>query len=145
MTMTIKGYAAIKLLADLHADAVKPGNVKVSRTKKLKWEEATQEQKDTLVWTSVGTPNGEIWKTAYLPLTEEEKQMRKENQIYHLYQMYEYILENYGVEYARRFAIEKDLEEVQEVPYCSYGENQQCNISCPYYNKKGCLFYDSEY
>ena len=49
-SIILKGYSAAKLNADFRTPDVKPGNPHIPLYKRIMWDKATQEQKDTLNW-----------------------------------------------------------------------------------------------
>ena len=145
--MVITGYSAAKLTADMNTPKVKPGNKVITfNHKRLLWEDATEQQKQELVWITA-TIFGRKEKSTILPLSEGEKIMRKENNQYHCEQMFQYLLKHYGTDYAYRFAeecIEKDMEVCTEkYPHCVYNKGQ-CDIFCDFYEKGVCIYGGSD-
>lgn len=132
--ITLKGYSAAKFIAETKSPSVKPGNLKINPYKTLKMEDATEEQIKELTWL---TYQNSI--KALIPLTKEEKAMRKENQEYHKEQTYLYLLNNYGWEYAEQYAKEKNIKLDIELPHCKYGSGQ-CDIFCDFYTKGDCNY-----
>lgn len=141
----LEGYNAARFTADMNTGRIRPGNKKIRRTPFIDWKDATEEQKETLKWHTFNDGGRNAWTQAYFPFTEEEKQIRKDNELYHYEKMFKYILENYGNDYADKFAkecIEKDMEiSIEAYPHCDYAEGQ-CNMFCDFYEKGQCLYED---
>ena len=140
--MVIKGYAAAKFMADRNTPTVKPGNKKILRDYSLiYWENATDEQKKKLKWYLVSC-GGIEKKFAQIKLTQEEKEMLADNIKYHYMEMFKYLLEHYGNDYALQFweeCIEEDVRfEMNVYPHCKYAEGQ-CDIFCDYYKNGVCI------
>lgn len=140
----LKGYSAAKLNADFRSPDIKPGNPHIPYYKRIMWDEATQEQKDTLNWVT-SLISGRENKSAVLPLTPQEKKILAENKHYHQEQMYIYLLENYGNDYAHKFLEEVALNrtDLKIYPHCKYA-NGQCDMFCDYY-KEGVCIYENRY
>ena len=135
--ITLKGYSAAKFIAETKSPLVKPGNLKITTPYKiLKMEDATEEQIKKLIWLPYKNSN-----RALIPLTKEEKAIRKENQEYHKEQTYLYLLDIYGWEYAERYAKEKNIKLGIELPHCKYNSGQ-CDIFCNFYTKEKCNYKD---
>ena len=79
----IKGYSAACLMADLHTNTAPSADKVVNRYRHIKWEDATEEQKEKLLWI-----NGPLGKRASVPLTPQEKEQLKLNTIFHYEEMY---------------------------------------------------------
>lgn len=133
--MILQGYGAARLMADFHSPKVQRKEDIVDRFARIKWKDASEEQRKNLNWIEDFQGN----KTAHLPLTEEQKIQLNKNKQYHYRKMYEYLIKNYGWEYGERFYQEKGLNcskikfELCKTPL----EKGQCNLLCHYY-KKGC-------
>lgn len=145
--MVIKGYAAAKLMADMNTPTVKPGNKKIPRNHSVVyWDDATDKQKKELKWCSISC-GGIKNKFARIELTQEEKEMLADNTKYHYMEIFKYLLNNYGNDYALQFweeCIEKDVRfELNAYPHCKYA-NGQCDIFCDYY-KEGVCIYENRY
>ena len=139
----LEGYNAARFTADMNTGRIRPGNKKIRRTPFIDWKDATEEQKETLKWCTFNDRGRNAWTQAYLPFTEEEKQIRKDNELYHYEKMFKYILENYGNDYADKFAkecVEKDMEvSIEAYPRCKYAEGQ-CDIFCNFYIRGECNY-----
>ena len=142
--MVIKGYAAAKLMADMNTPDVRPGNKRIPRNHSLVfWENATDEQKKELKWYSVLYGGGVKKKFAHIELTQEEKEMLADNTKYHYMEIFKYLLDHYGNDYALQFweeCIEKDVRfELNAYPRCRYA-NGQCDMFCDYYKEGVCIY-----
>ena len=129
----IKGYSAACLMADLHTNTAPSADKVVNRYRHIKWEDATEEQKEKLLWI-----NGPLGKRASVPLTPQEKEQLKLNTIFHYEEMYKYLYNNYGYEYAERFYKDKQLTCSKIISqYCeTKQEKGQCNLFCPYFKQR---------
>ena len=131
----LDNYASACLIADLEAPMIRPGGKKVDRFKRIKWKDATEEQRENLTWVRYGLDGP---KTAHIPLTSQEKEEVRLNEekipIYAIagnHDSCQYLLDNFGVEYAKRFAEANKVNIDLNVPYCL--NNNQCNLFCPFY------------
>lgn len=138
-SIILKGYDAARFTADMNTGRIRPGNKKIRTMPFIDWKDATEEQKETLNWCIFD----DTWKQAYFPFTEEEKQIRKDNELYHYEKMFQYLLENYGNGYAFRFAeecIKKDMKlSIKAYPHCKYAEGQ-CDMFCNFYKRGECNY-----
>lgn len=140
----VTGYGAARLSADVNCKSIRPGGKRVSPSPVICWDEASQELKDNpkTLWFTNGILGRER-KWTFRRHTEEEKQEIKLNKIYHIEQMFQYILNNYGWEYAERFVQEEKettdklgIELDLHIPYCEYSNDRQCDIFCPFFKSK---------
>ena len=129
----IRGYSAACLMADLHTKTAPSADKVVDRYRHIKWEDATEEQKEKLFWIT-----GPIGKRAFLPLTPQEKEQLKLNTIFHYEEMYKYLYNNYGYEYAEKFYKDKQLTCSKIIgKYCEIKQEKgQCSLFCPYFKQK---------
>ena len=121
-------YGSAVLLATLEAPNIRPGGRYIDRFRRIKWEDATEEQRKNLTWIRFGL-NGP--KTAHLPLTPEEKEEIKLNEQYHKEQVCKYLLEHFNIEFAKQYAKTNNVNIDLNVPYCLH--DNQCNLFCPFY------------
>ena len=142
----LEGYKAARFAADLNTGRVRPGNKKIRNTPFIRWEDATEEQKETLKWWYFMDEDRNVRIQAYLPFTKEEKQIQKDNELYHYKEMFKYILKNYGNDYVFKFAeecIEKNMKLfIETYPHCNYSEGQ-CDIFCDFYTRGECNYYEN--
>ena len=139
--MIINSITAAYLNADCAVPNKRPNSKVKHRTKRLFWDDATQEQKDNLTWiqTLLGT-------YTIIPNTKEEEHEIWLDQQYHLQQMLDYILNNYGFDtYNKIIDIYKDRFDEYEVEinndflHCKYADGQ-CDLFCKYYKCGGCRY-----
>lgn len=137
----ISTSAAAFIMADSETPNKRPGSKAGLLIKRLYWDDATQEQRDTHTWICSGDRTYTI-----LPLTEEEEQERWLDRQYHMRQMINYILENFGIAvYNEVITSYKDEFEKYNVkidndfPHCKYAAGQ-CDLFCKYYKRGGCCY-----
>lgn len=146
--MVVDGLDAAILIAEIEVPQVRPGGKEVEFRPQIKWEDATEEQRQTLHWNKRFTMmNGEE-KWATRPNTEEEKAEMRLNRAWRLGEMFKFILENCSAEDAIEFynRWNKDFKEYEveidmNIPYCKYSEDHQCTIDCPFF--KGVCVYEN--
>lgn len=138
--MVIDRLGAAILMAEVEIPKVRPGGKEVEFKPRIKWEDATEEQKQTLHWIERFTMMNGKEKWAIRPNTEEEKAEMRLNRAWRLGEMFKFILENCSVEDAIEFynSRSKDFKEYEveidmNIPYCKYSEDHQCTIDCPFF------------
>ncbi len=146
--MVIDRIGAAILMAEVEIPKVRPGGKEVEFRPRIKWEDATEEQKQTLHWIESFTAMDGKEKWAIRPNSEEEKAEMRLNRAWRLGEMFKFILENCSVEDAIEFynRRSKDFKEYEveidmNIPYCEYSENHQCTIDCPFF--KGVCTYEN--
>lgn len=138
------GYGAARLMAETSVKNHRPGSRRVDPYPCIYWSEATEEERNDpkRIWiSSFGQP-----KKSFRAHTPEEKEEIRLNQIWRLEQIYLLLLNKYGWKYAERFA-EEEKEKFEKynirinlnVPHCEYTASGQCDLFCPFFNKK-CLY-----
>ena len=130
--MVLSKYSSAVLAVMLNTPKVRPGGEKINRFQRIKWEDATETQREELFWIedkSTGITS------AHLPLTPHQKEEIKLNDMWHRQQVCKTLLEQFNVEYARRYAESNNIDFNFSVPYCT--ADNQCNLLCPFF-KKGC-------
>ena len=139
--MIISGVSAAYITADAEVPNKRPDSKAGPRMKKLMWEDATQEQRDNLMWfkTMLGT------YTLLSHTKEEEHEIWLDKQ-YHLQEMLKYILKHNGLDtYFKVYNFYKDrFDEYQvtvdnEFPHCKYADGQ-CDLFCKYYKSGNCWY-----
>ena len=144
----VTGYGTARLTADINCKSIRPGGKRISPCPTIDWDDAPQELKDNpkTLWITDNTLMNEKRKRTFRRHTEEEKQEIKLNKIYHIEQMFQYILNNYGWEYAERFVREEKettgklgIELELHIPHCEYSNDRQCDIFCPFFKSK-CIY-----
>lgn len=140
----VTGYGAARLMAETTVKSTRPGGKRVPPYPCIYWEDATEEMRNdpNRIWF---TESGQNKKT-FRKHTPEEKEEIRLNQIWRLEQIYLVLLNKYGWKYAERF-VEEEKEKFEkyniqinlEVPHCEYTASGQCDLFCPFFNKK-CLY-----
>ena len=130
--MFLEGYAKAVFFADINTKRAPSRDLLVDRFRRIRWEDATDEQKENLLWVKYDKT-----LTAHLPLTEAEQEQIKKNDAFHKDEMYKYLLSNYGVDYADRFAKHHMIK--TDLPQCAYTHGQ-CNLLCDYFKKGKCSY-----
>ena len=94
-----------------------------------------------------------ILEKAEKDYTEEEKRILTAAEKYKIEQMFDYILTNYGWEYAERFYNWDQWRKLFDkhgivpnlkVPHCEYTDSRQCDLFCPFFKKK-CMLEEKYY
>lgn len=137
-TIYLQGYDAALLIAQTEVSKIRPGGKKIPLINILKWEDATEEQKqDTnLLW--IKSPL--MGKYTYRKLTKEEKEEQHLNHVWRQEQIVLYLLEHFSWRYAAWYAQECKTAGINinlNVPYCR--NSAQCTFFCPFYSK-GCTY-----
>lgn len=114
----------------------------------IDWEDASEEMKKdpTVLWITSHMFNGDR-KYTYRERTKEEKKILRLNKVWRLEHMFDYILKNYGWEYAEGFYFHKNWHEKfkklnitpkLKVPHCkyTYDGSYQCDMFCPFFDCK---------
>lgn len=150
----LSGLSAAVLNAELHIDR-RPGSKQIDFCPTIAWDEASEEMRNNpkILWfkdkTLLKRHGGE--KYTFRSYTDEEKEEIRLNQIYKLEQMFDFILKNYGWQYAKQFyewdQWRKEFDKYDTVPnlnipHCKYEKNYQCDIECPFF--KGYCTYKEE-
>lgn len=139
------GYSAARLAAENSIPRVRPGGKAISPT--IDWEEAPEDMKNNpkVMWITEG-PSWDRRKKTFRRFTEEEKQEMKLNQKWRIEQIFLYILNKYGWEFAECYAkekkdiIEKTNAKVSlDIPHCEYSYSRQCDIFCRYFKGGRCI------
>lgn len=141
--ITVSGYSAAVLLAEMHTPKKRPGSKKIDPYPKITWEEASEEMQNDpkVLW--INSPS--MGKHTYRRCTPEEKEEIRLNQIWRVNQQAKYLLEHYGWEYAERFARKREnITEIDfsTIPHCQYTIDKQCDLFCPFF--KGYCEYKEE-
>lgn len=137
----IRGLGAAILNAEMHAKKL-PEAQGISLAPIVNFEDDTVENQNNpkIVWWTKGKK-----KFRLRDHTEEEKRILAAAEKYKIEQMFDYILKNYGWEYAERFynwdqwrklfdkhGIAPNLK----IPHCEYTGSRQCDLFCPFFEKK---------
>lgn len=140
--MIVSGYSAVVLNAETNTPNKRPGGKKIDPYPKIFWEEASEEMRnDPKVMWIISLGRKYTWRKHTL----EEKEEIRLNKIWRVNQQAKYILENYGWEYAERFAREREnVTEIDfsTIPHCLYTKDKQCDLFCPFF--KGYCEYKEE-
>ena len=139
--MLVQGYGAAILTAEMSIPSVRPGGKKIERFKKVYWEQATEEMKkdSKRVWfTSHLGPNAR--KFTFLKPTKEEEEEMRLNEEWRKREILRFIFENFGPEYADKYAEENKMDKLIE-PHCRV--DGQCTLSCPFFKNK-CNYQEAE-
>ena len=120
------------------------------RRKTMNWEEAPEEMRNdpSIMWITDKTSPGKVRKYRFCKYTEEEKEELHKYQQQRLLDEFDYILNKYGWEYAEGFYHmrkhrfeEYNLEINLKIPHCKYSEDNQCDVTCAFFNGRCCYAY----
>ena len=137
----IRGLGAAVLNAEMHAEKL-PEAKGISLNPVVNFEDDTIENQNNskIVWWTKGKK-----KFRFRDHTEEEKRILAAAEKYKIEQMFDYILRNYGWEYAERFYNWDQWRKLFDkhgivpnlkVPHCEYTDSRQCDLFCPFFEKK---------
>ena len=137
----IRGLGAAILNAEMHAKKL-PEAISISLAPTVNFEDDTIENQNNpkIVWWTKGKR-----KFRFRNHTEEEKRILAVAEKYKIEQMFDYILKNYGWEYAERFYNWDQWRKLFDkhgiipnlkIPHCEYAVNHQCDLFCPFFEKK---------
>lgn len=110
--------------------------------KRIMWEDASEEMRnDPKVMWHASDILFDGKKYCYSFPTKEEREEIKAYKQQRLIDEFNYILNKYGWEYAERFyhirkhKFEKyNIEIDLKIPHCKYNKENQCDITCPFFN-----------
>ena len=111
----------------------------------IMWEEDTEEnRKDkSLMW--INSPM--CGKYRFRERTPEELAQATAARRTYLLDVFIYLLENYGWEYAVEYyhRRKEDFDEVNiapelRIPHCKYSKDKQCDMFCSFFNNGGCEY-----
>lgn len=135
----VTGLGSAILDADMHVET--KGNAPLPT---VTWEEASEEVRNdpNISWISMPITGNKFFYRKYTK--EEKKQLFTYNQ-QRLLNMFDYILNKYGWEYAegfyntrrndfKKYNVEIDLK----IPHCKYNKDNQCDITCAFFNGRCC-------
>ena len=135
----LTGYAAAKLRAINDIGLVRPGGKAIPPLSYINWEDASEEIKNDV---NISWWNGR----AIRPHTQEEKEEIKLNEQWRIVQIYNFLLQTYGWEYAELYKKENkkiivlyDIKLEEAIPHCKYVEDGQCDLFCCFFNG-GCNY-----
>lgn len=145
----IRGLGAAVLNAEMHAKKLSEA-IGISLVPIVNFEDDTIENQNNskIVWWTKGKK-----KFRFRDHTEEEKRILTAAEKYKLQQMFDYILKNYGWEYAERFYNWDQWRKLFDkhgivpnlkVPHCEYTDSRQCDLFCPFFKKK-CMLEEKYY
>lgn len=134
--------------ATIHTEK-RPGSIEVPLYPTIEWKDTTKEVRNdkTRIWWTKRALDGKKKKVTFRDYTKEEKESMRLDSIWQLEHMFDYILNNYGWEYAKAFYFHKDWYERfknfnvtpnLKVPHCkyTYDRSHQCDLFCPFFNCK---------
>ena len=145
----VRGLGAAILNAEMHAKKL-PEAIGISLVPIVNFEDDTIENQNNpkIVWWTKGKK-----KFRFRDHTEEEKRILTAAEKYKIEQMFDYILRNYGWEYAERFYNWDQWRKLFDkhgivpnlkVPHCEYTDSRQCDLFCPFFKKK-CMLEEKYY
>ena len=137
----IRGLGAAILNAEMHAKKL-PEAQGISLAPIVNFEDDTVENQNNpkIVWWTKGKK-----RFRFRDHTKEEKRILEAAEKYKIEQMFDYILKNYGWEYAERFYNWDQWRKLFDkhgiipnlkIPHCEYAVNHQCDLFCPFFKKK---------
>lgn len=144
--MVVRGFSAAVLKAEIEAPRL-PESKGIPLHPTILWEDDTEENRQSIKsgwWTDKTLKHGER-KWRFRAHTPEEKAILAAAEKYKLEHMFDYLLKNYGWEYAERFynwdqwhvKFEKcGLVPDFNYPHCRYTKEGQCDLLCPFYQGK---------
>lgn len=145
----VTGYAAAKLMAETNVKGVRPGGKRIDLHPVVYWEDAPEEMRKDPKRMWITGPFNNMKKT-FRAHTEEEKEEIRLNKKWRIEQIFLFMLEHYGWEYAERYAWEEreNIEKFNltlnlQIPHCENTATGQCDMFCPFFQGH-CKYYKEE-
>lgn len=137
----VTGLGAAILNAEFHAKRLpKARSVPLAPTIRFEDDTIENQNDSKIVWWTHGDK-----KYRFRNHTEEEKRILAAAEKYKIEQMFDYILNHYGWEYAERFYNCEQWREKFDrhgmipnlkIPHCEYTKDRQCDLFCPFFAGK---------